>query len=1086
MVKFIEKIIKSLKDPARSFKERVFILLTFVTIGVAIIALLGDIITGENIVEIIALFVTVISVPIITLISVRRNNVIFATRLVVIGVVFVILPIIFFYGGGAEGGGVFWIIFAYLYTGLVLTNQWRFVMLIVLTVESIIFYAYSFWNPGAVVQHSRKLNYEDSLLSLILVGIVCCLMVWFVEWLFNVENQRAKEEAEKYEELNHSQNRFFSSMSHEIRTPINSILGLNEIILRQEDASDEIKRDAANIQGAGRMLLALVNDILDMSKIEAGKMDIVPVDYSVSDFISKIVNMMWLPSEEKGLELKVEVDPSIPSVLHGDEVRLSQILVNILNNAIKYTSEGSVTLHIEKEDIIDDKVYILFSVADTGMGIKQDALPYLFDAFQRIDEEKNAAIEGTGLGLSIVKQLVELMGGTVTVDSVYTQGSTFMVKLWQKIVDPKAVGDIDLAGTVSLGAGKKHEAAFKAPDARILIVDDNEMNLEVERKLIEDTDIIIDTAISGEQALQMTLTDRYDMIFMDHLMPQMDGIECLQRVRKQTGGLNNHVPVIVLTANAGGDNKKLYDASGFDGYLVKPVSGIQLEEMLYKHLPESKLILSEQAEVYMEQMSISRDYSRKINVLIATNSMCDLPREIINEYAIDTIPFRIHADDKLYYDNVEASTDELIYYMKKGMDIVSEPPTVEEYEHFFGKLLKKAHQVVYISFMSSISDEYERAKEAARAYGNVTVYNSELSSSNIGMMVLKAYKLSTEGKNPWEIVRELADLKDRMQCSFVTDDTDIMMKRGFISRGMYNFMRTLSVRPFIRVKNNTFKVGMISVGDLDKCYEGYVKYAIPKSIVPDTDVIFVPYVDMTEEELEWIKEKILLRADFKRIVFLQASAVMSLNCGSGAFGLLYIEKGDTPLGIGDMLGVLDETGEDMADALYSRDNENAGSAGGDDGASESEALGETADDHSDDGSVSKEALASPEEPVLDPDGEAKWYDGIIGIDTATAFENSGSEAMFKMLLEMFYNSIDEKSAEIDGFYEVDDWENYIIRIHALKSSARLIGALELGDGAEALEMAGKSGDIDYIRTNHAMFMDGYRFYKDLLADVFKG
>ena len=562
--KLFRNVVSILRDPSINFRERVFILLTMVMEIVLVLAIAGDIYVGENIVEIIALCVTVVIVPLVTLFAVKKNILFIAVRVIVLSLVFFLMPLLFYFGGGVHGGAILWMIFAYLFTGLVLSGLWKPLMLVILTAESIIFYLDDYFNSERIYQHSGRVFYIDSLISLIMIGIVCCIMVWFVEWLLREETRRVQEEAKKTEELNKSRSRFFSNMSHEIRTPINSILGLNELILRQDDASDEIKKDAANIQGAGRMLLALVNDILDVSKIEAGKMDIVPVNYSVSSLLSEIVNMIWLRAEQKGLELKVEIDPTIPRELFGDEMRIKQILVNLLNNAVKYTKEGSVTLHIEKEDTNEDSVRLLFSVTDTGMGIKQDSLPYLFDAFQRVDEETNRKIEGTGLGLSIVKQLVDLMGGDIAVNSIYTQGSTFTVSLWQKVTNPIAVGDINIASIGRFDGSTRFTSGFTAPDVRLLIVDDNEMNLEVEKKLLKDTLITIDTADSGEAALSMTTQSRYDVILMDHLMPEMDGIECMQRIRKQVGGLNNHAPIIVLTANAGSENKQLYISSGFE------------------------------------------------------------------------------------------------------------------------------------------------------------------------------------------------------------------------------------------------------------------------------------------------------------------------------------------------------------------------------------------------------------------------------------------------------------------------------------------------------------------------------------------
>ena len=1051
------RTIERLKDPSRTLRERVFIALTFLTDFGVFFALISNLILGENIVEIITLTITIILVPIITSVSVRKNKVQVAVRIIVIGLVGIILPILFYFGGGLTGGGYLWLIFAYLYTGLVLNGMWRPFMLIVLTIESGLMYFDAYMHPERVTEHSRQFFFIDSLVSVIMVGTICCIMVWFVEWMFIEENKRAKEETQKYEELNKSQNRFFSSMSHEIRTPINSILGLNEIILRQEDASEEIKKDAGNIQGAGKMLLALVNDILDISKIEAGKMDIIPVNYNVPSMISEIVNMIWLRAEQKGLKFNVEIDPTIPQELFGDEVRIKQILVNLLNNAVKYTSEGTVTLHIEKENIKDEKVRIIFSVSDTGMGIKEDAIPYLFDAFQRIDEEKNSKIEGTGLGLSIVKQLVELMDGDISVNSVYTQGSNFTVALWQKVSNPTAVGNISITNYGSVRDEQKYEASFTAPEARILIVDDNEMNLEVEKKLVEGTQITVDTVSSGADALAHTIATRYDIIFMDHLMPVMNGIECLQAIRKQHGGYNNHVPVIVLTANAGSENRALYSSSGFDGYLLKPVSGAQFEEMLLAHLPESKVTISKTADFSKSKLNTAKGYNKKIPLIITTNSMCDLPVRTLKELQIDTIPFKVHVDGKEYYDGLEADTDEIIRYMRAGKEFTSEPPTIEEFEQFFAKELKKAHQIIYITLAPGISEEYERARQAAKAYGNVFVFNSGFNSSSMGMIALMAYNLSNQGMSPGNIIKELTAIKSKVRCSFVASDPMVLLKRGIIGKRLCELMLSIGLKPFVVVKNDTFKVDRVQIGNKTRSYDRYVDYAVPRRSGHDLDVVMVTHSDVPEEVLERIEKRILANAPFKNVIFQKASAALSVSCGPGAFGIMYMEKSEHPYNLQKLLVFPEEEilvadkheEEKKADAEAVTENITENTV---------EAAGQTASD--------------------------KWYDQIEGLDSKVALENSGSEESFKSVLKIFYDSIDSKSQEITGFYESGDYENYTIKVHALKSSARLIGAMELSKGAEALEMAGKEGNIDYIREHNDEVIAELNRYKEPLSAIY--
>ena len=398
--------------------------------------------------------------------------------------------------------------------------------------------------------------------------------------------EKMKEQGEEIQGLVAFQNKFFSSMSHEIRTPINTIIGLNEMILR-ENISDEIAENAINIRSAGKMLLNTINDILDMSKFQSGDMTLLEEEYETGSMLSDIVGMMWLRSKEKNLDFTIDVSPDVPAKLKGDEVRIKQILTNILNNAIKYTKEGYVKLFVECEKKEDRTVTMIYTVKDSGMGIKKEDIPYLFTAFKRVDESNTKHIEGTGLGLSIVKQFVDLMGGTVTVNSVYTKGSAFVVEIPQKMVSDEEIGEYNYEKRHKLEKRPEYKKHFEAPDAKLLVVDDNDSNLLVVTKLLRDTKMQIDTAKNGQEALERTLEKPYDLIFMDHLMPEMDGIEAFHAIRNQVGGRNRETNIVILTANAGAENRKLYATAGFNGYLVKPVTGEDLEAEVYRQIPRN-------------------------------------------------------------------------------------------------------------------------------------------------------------------------------------------------------------------------------------------------------------------------------------------------------------------------------------------------------------------------------------------------------------------------------------------------------------------------------------------------------------------
>ncbi|MBQ7679021.1 MAG: DegV family EDD domain-containing protein [Butyrivibrio sp.] len=1056
-------------DPERDLKERLFLCLTLVAELVIPLALIGDLLIYENTAEIAALVATLITIPIITIICLYHNKLEVAVKLIVLGLVFVIIPALFFSGGGSTGGGILWVIFAYMYAGLLLTGKLRVVIFIALAAITVACYWMEFLHPETVPLHVRSMSFVDSAISIILIGTIGFVMTWVQRKLFEEESRKAKKEAERAEELTRAQNRFFSSMSHEIRTPINSILGLNELILRDMEATEEIVGQATGIQGAGKMLLALINDILDFSKMEAGSMDIVPVDYNVGDMLSEIVNMIWLKANEKGLKMDVSIDPEVPSVLYGDEVRIKQVIVNLLNNAVKYTQQGTVGLRIDNDEIGEGYVILRISVSDTGMGIKKDALPYLFDAFKRVDQEKNRYIEGTGLGLSIVKQIVELMGGTVTVNSIYGEGSTFTVIVKQGISNPEAIGELNIHSqhTTRVSA---YEASFTAPEAAILIVDDNEMNLAVESKLIAETGMLIDQALSGKEALVLSSKHHYDVILMDHLMPEMDGIECLELIRTQSGGLNRTTPVVVLTANAGSENRELYNRSGFDGYVVKPVSGAVLEETLMKYIPSEKLIMNNSMVGMQEDINASASYIGKTPIIITSTTMCDLPEQITRKLNIAVLPLLVKTEESIFKDSMQIEASELIRYMKDGHYAMSDVPDETAYEEFFASNLKRAHHLIHIAISTSMSKDFVHASEAAKSFENVTIVNSGCVSSATGLLVLIAHKLTQLGLSVDEIVSELNDVKKRLKCSFVVDSTDFMVKHGLVSRKVNAITNALNIHPCISFKEDKYGIGALWLGSTKRAYKNYINKAIPIDVVPDADVAFITYADVPSEALEMIKEQLSKRAYFEHIVFKQASAAISSNVGSGSFGILYLIKSNKKYNIGSYFGDdnEEETGSEALDAENgSQDAEDMGS----------EELLETAE--------TEETGADGSPDSGDVTAEIPWYRQIDCIDPDAALTNSGSEDAFRTVLKIFHDSVPAKSDEIEGYYSTEDWHNYTIKVHALKSSARLIGANEIADEAQLLENAGKEERIDYIRAHHASLMQKYHLLDEKIAPVFE-
>ncbi len=403
------------------------------------------------------------------------------------------------------------------------------------------------------------------------------------------------------DEANRSKSDFLANMSHEIRTPINTVLGMNEMILREAE-DDVLLTYSENIRIAGGTLLGLINDILDFSKIEAGKIEIIPNEYDLSSTISDMVNMVRSRAEDKGLLLMLDVDRKLPQKLRGDEMRIKQVITNILTNAVKYTEKGSIIFHIgfQRTAAEPDSVILKVSVRDTGIGIRAEDMPKLFSEFERIEEKRNRNVEGTGLGMSITRSLLDLMGSKLQVESTYGEGSVFSFDLKQEVVSWEELGDFE-AVCQAPPDRKKYCVKFTAPDARVLVVDDNRMNLMVFKSLMKQTRIRVDTAERGEEGIALCEENRYDLIFFDHMMPGKDGIETLHLLREKRNHENVHTPAVCLTANAISGAREKYIREGFEDYLSKPIDSGDLERILLSYLPKDLIRKPEEEEDLMQE-----------------------------------------------------------------------------------------------------------------------------------------------------------------------------------------------------------------------------------------------------------------------------------------------------------------------------------------------------------------------------------------------------------------------------------------------------------------------------------------------------
>ncbi len=436
-------------------------------------------------------------------------------------------------------------------------------------------------------------QYEAKISPLYENGILKGYMAFLIDMSF-IERYTKEiiELKEAAEAASRSKSLFLANMSHEIRTPMNAIVGFNELIL-QKSKNSEILGYANDIKTSSNSLLSIINDVLDLSRIESGKMELNEVNYKLDQLIKESVLNIKSAAENKGLEFILDVDSNLPYGLYGDNTHIRNILVNLLNNAVKYTPAGFVKFVVKLDDIRDELVTIRFAIADSGIGIKETDIPRLFDEFEKFDTKKNSGVEGTGLGLAIVKGYAELLGGQIIVDSEYGLGSTFTFVVTQKVVCS------DRLANCAIEAEEEHSKTrrkFKAPNARILITDDNEINLKVSSSLLRTYGIRVDTASSGREAIDACRTEPYDIIFMDQMMPEMDGVEAMKRIRTLLDDDSYKSIIVALTANAISGVKEQMQREGFDDYITKPIDISYMEKVLLKFLPEELIVYADEGD----------------------------------------------------------------------------------------------------------------------------------------------------------------------------------------------------------------------------------------------------------------------------------------------------------------------------------------------------------------------------------------------------------------------------------------------------------------------------------------------------------
>ena len=889
-----KKIIKLLYRDVSDMRERIFRLVLIVGMIVSFFALVAGMALENPLSNAIPIFGLLLIILIAMVATFRYHKVDFASSIFAVFIICGIFPLVFFSSGGINGGATTWFVLGLLYIFIMFRGIKLAIFLSLAVLADIGTYVIAYNHPQLIVSlGSKSAIYYDSLFAVIAVGAAVGLIMRFQLYSYEKERERTLRQKMEIEKIIKSKDAFFANMSHEIRTPINTIIGLNEMILR-EDISDEVEENALKVNNASKILLALINDILDFSQIESDRMIIVPSEYRTRELFDDVIGLLQLRMSEKNLEFYINIDSSLPTVLRGDEMRIKQILINLLTNAAKYTQKGSVALSVQGEALENGRERLTISVSDTGIGIKKEDLESLYDYFKRIDREKNRKIEGSGLGLAITKQLVSLMGGTIRVDSIYRKGSVFTVILDQPIVDGKPMGNVNYLKKIQRRERRHYKQSFEAPLAKILLVDDNETNLLVLKKLLRATKVQIDTARNGEECLEMAKEKIYHVILLDSMMPGMDGTQTLKAIRRQESSIGYQTPVIAVTAKASAADRQKYFESGFDGYLAKPVEGSLLEAEILKFLPEELIEYRINAEEYNRAAIPEVMHRKRKKVQISTDCVSDLSREYIEKYDLKIIYSYIETERGIFRDTLEIDSDNLSRHLShRGSRALAVSASVEEYEAFYAEALTEAEDLIHISMASGAGDSYHNAALAAEGFDHVHVIDAGHISCGEGLLVLSAGRLIRNGCNQVEeICREMEILKQQIETSFLMPSVQSYYASGHGGRLLELSCEMFNLHPIVRMHQSNARIAGFRSGNLDKARKRFIHRKLRKKNRIDKRVVFITHAGCTFREQKEFVDEVLKHIPFEKVIVERASVSCASNGGLGSIGLAYLTKVD--------------------------------------------------------------------------------------------------------------------------------------------------------------------------------------------------
>lgn len=889
------KLFFSKDESSLGIRERLIRKISFFGLIITLIPCVEAFIVESSIATLFPLIGLIIMLIIAQVLSYKYKKHEAAAIIIGIAAVLCAFPSIFFLSGGISGGATVYFVLGIFYWIGMFKGIQRILFTSMTIVVDFICYYIGYKYPVLITQLDTPLEvYGDSFLAIVLVGILLGIVTTFQIGAYEKERKLALEQKDEIEKFSDSKNDFFASMSHEIRTPINAVIGLDEMILREESLPEEVLNDAITIQSASKMLLSLVNDIMDFSKIEGHKMEISPIEYGTESLFVDLIDMIRLRVEDKDLELKVNIDKDMPRVLYGDDKRIKQVILNLLTNAVKYTKQGSVTLEAHVDKLDEYRCNLIVSVSDTGVGIKSEHLSSLFDTFSRVKNTDNRTIEGTGLGLSISKKLMELMGGSITVDSIYTKGSVFTIQLEQRIVDNNPIGNTDELRNKGL-VRAKYQQLFEAPEARVLVVDDNDMNRTVVQKLLKSTKLIVDVAKSGAECLQLTSQKYYHLILMDYMMPEMNGATTLMHIRKQEDGLCRETPVIVLTGDVMLQHNNVYSELGFDAFLEKPIRGEILEETILSFLPD-EVIEFRQPQNSIENTVIkttenSQFGKKQKKVCITTDCTCDISEELIEKYDISMVYLYVLLGEARFKDTREIDSTNMGLIDSGSMNFTAEAASIEDYESFFAERVTYAEDVIHISVGKNMGSSYANAVEASKGFGHVRVIDSGSLSCGMALIVLAAGEMAMAGATADEICEEIETIKRNIASEFLLPDANSFYEHGYTNKAIKDICSKLRMHPVLKTKQSEFSYSGIQFGNLTNCRSRFFKKYIKIRRRVSNKVIYITYAGVPVSEIESFMKDIYDCGIYDKVFLQKASVTNACFAGRGTIGVaVYLEK----------------------------------------------------------------------------------------------------------------------------------------------------------------------------------------------------